>query len=499
MEVTYQSLPFIVPEIILACTFVLAMIAEFAFKRNKYATPALVLIGFAASGIALTAMDATPRALFYGMYAVDPFSAFFKYFIIGTAIVIVLFSLQSGELKREQTHSGEYYCFIAAVAFGMVLMSGANNLLMMYLAIEVSSISSYILAGFSKSNPRSGEAALKYVIFGGVSSGVMIYGISLLYGLTGTLDIQGVRLALASGTAISNAWGFVVLIGSMVLILAGLGYKISAVPFHFWTPDVYEGAPITVTALLAVASKAAGFALLIRFFTATFFDTFTAEGVWKSFGGINWHLLLAVLSLLTMTIGNVVAIWQNNLKRMLAYSSIAHAGYMLMGVVVLSNTGLSSVMVYFMTYFFMNLGAFYVVMVIADKTGSEDIDAYRGLAARSPVLAAGLTVFLISLTGLPPTAGFIGKMFLFLAAVETPYLWLVIAAAVNTVFSLYYYARVMRNMYLREPLDGDLSPLKFSPLVLTVVVAFIIPTILFGVFWQPLVEFAQRSVHMFLM
>jgi NADH-quinone oxidoreductase subunit N len=498
MEVINESLPFIVPEIVLALTFVLAMIVEFTFKKNKFLTPVIVLAGFVISLITIANGYSEPRVLFYGMFVLDPFSIFFKYLIIGTSIVITLFSLQSGELKKEKTHSGEYYCFIAALTFGLVLMTGANNLLMMYLAIELSSISSYILAGFTKSQTRSGEAALKYVIFGGVSSGIMLYGISLLYGLTGTLDIQGIRLALATGTAVTSSWGFLTLITSIILMLAGFGYKISAVPFHFWTPDVYEGAPVTVTAYLAVASKAAGFAMMIRFFTVSFFDSFTGPGIWQAFAGVDWPLMVAILALLTMTLGNVVAIWQNNLKRMLAYSSIAHAGYMLLGVVVMSNAGISAVMLYFVMYFFMNLGAFYVVMVVADKIGSEDIDAYRGLGYRAPVIGVALTVFLVSLTGLPPTAGFIGKLYLFAAVIESDYLWLVIAAAINTVFSLYYYARVFRNMYLRDPLDGDMSPITFKPIVVVVAVLFIIPTIVFGLFFEPLVEFAQTSVTMFL-
>jgi len=423
---------------------------------------------------------------------------FFKYFLVITSLLIVLFSFQSLELRKQAGHTGEYYCLIAALTFGMVLMSGAANLLLIYIAIELVSITSYILAGFSKSMKRSNEAALKYVIYGGASSGLMLYGISILFGLTGTLDLNTIQQVLGSGQVITTGWNFAALIAGIVLMLAGFGYKISAVPFHFWTPDVYEGAPITITAFLAVGSKAAGFAVMVRFFYTSFFDGFLGNGTWASFAGVEWNLILAVLSVLTMTLGNFVAIWQDNLKRLLAYSSIAHAGYILMGVVVMSDLGLASMLLYLMVYFFMNLGAFYVVMLIADKIGSEKIDDYNGLGKRAPIIGVGLSVFLISLTGLPPTAGFIGKFFIFASVMDSEFIWLAIVAIINSVVSLYYYARVLRNMYLREPLDGDSSPISFSPMAILMVVLFIIPNILFGIFYQPLMNIAQHSISIFI-
>ncbi|MBI5645692.1 MAG: NADH-quinone oxidoreductase subunit N [Ignavibacteriae bacterium] len=498
-DIILQSTTHFWPEITLALTFILAMIIEFAAGRRSRpngakATGILVFVGLAAALIQLPFSPDTPVSIFSGMYAVDPFSVFFKYLIIVTSMVIVVFSLQSRELLLEARHTGEYYCFIAALTLGMVLMSGAANLLMMYIAIELVSLTSYILAGFSKSLRRSSEAALKYVLYGGVSSGVMLYGISILFGLTGTLDLGQIRTALASGHAVTTGWSFAALMASIVMMLAGFGYKISAVPFHFWTPDVYEGAPITITAFLAVASKAAGFALMIRFFVVAFFDSMVSAGSWATFKGLDWNIVLATLSVLTMTLGNFVAIWQDNLKRMLAYSSIAHAGYLLMGLVVLSNNGLAALMLYFIMYFFMNLGAFYVVMVVADKIGSEHIDDYKGLGRRAPVLSVGLSLFLISLTGLPPTAGFVGKLFLFSAVMESQFIWLAIVGVLNSVVSLYYYVRVMKNMYLREAPGGDTSPLKFSPGVIATVVLFIVPNLLFGLYFQPLVSFAQKSV-----
>jgi len=502
IENIFNSIPLIWPEITLSLTFIVSVIVEMVLGRrgktsNGMGTGIVVLVGFVLTMLQLPFADSSPRMVFGTMYVIDPFSLFFKYLILASGMVVIVFSMQSAELRKQRS-VGEFYCFIAAMTFGLVLMSGSFNLLMIYISIELVSITSYILAGFSKTHKRSGEAALKYVLFGGASSGVMLFGISLFYGLTGAFDLMTIHGALASGAVAHSAMTFAVLIVATIMVTAGFGYKISAVPFHFWTPDVYEGAPITVTAFLSVASKAAGFAVMIRFFYVTFFDSIIDVGRWSSLPYIDWHILIAVLSVLTMTLGNLVAIWQDNLKRMLAYSSIAHAGYIMMGLVVMSDLGLASMLMYFVIYFFMNFGAFFVVMVVADRIGSEHIDDYNGLGKRAPVIAAGLSVFLVSLVGLPPLAGFIGKWMLFTAVIDAQYIWLAVIAVINSAISLYYYARVMRNMYLREPADGDESPIRFSPLVLFITLLFIVPNIVFGVYFGPLVAFAQRSVEIFL-
>jgi NADH-quinone oxidoreductase subunit N len=326
----------------------------------------------------------------------------------------------------------------------------------------------------------------------------MLYGISIIYGLTGSLDIYTINRVLPAILAKGGAGSMALLIAG-VLTLAGFGYKITAVPFHFWAPDVYEGAPITITAFLAVASKAGGFALLIRFFKVAFIDTRVVSlpaGTWATLQGFDWVNIVALLSVLTMTIGNLVAIWQNNLKRLLAYSSIAHAGYMLMGTVVLSNEGISAILLYFVIYLFMNLGAFYVVMLVANKTGSEDIEDYRGLGARAPFLTVSLAIFLVSLTGLPPTAGFIGKLYLFAALINHGWLWLAIVAALNSVIALYYYVRVIRNMFLRGG-EHEGEGLSFSRLQIATVLVLLAPTLLFGLYFTPLSELAQASVKIF--
>ncbi|MCB2205880.1 NADH-quinone oxidoreductase subunit N [bacterium] len=500
IEITLDSIPSFWPEITLSLVFVISMIVEFVTGRKGkestgMITGMVVLLGLIITILQLPFQDVTPRLLFGTMITIDPFAMFFKYLILAAGIIVVVFSMQSAEVRKQET-IGEFFCFIAALTFGMLLMTSASHLLMIYLSIELVSISSYILAGFSKKRKRSGEAALKYVIFGGAASGVMLYGFSLLYGLTGSLDIYSLQAYFASG--LLEGSNMLTLLLAVVMILAGFGYKISAVPFHFWTPDVYEGAPISVTAYLAVASKAAGFAVMTRFFYVTFFDSMVDVGKWASMPHFEWNAIIAVISVLTMTLGNLVAVWQDNLKRMLAYSSIAHAGYLLMGLVVMSDLGLAAMLMYFIVYFFMNLGAFYVVMSIADRIGSEHIDAYRGLGKRAPIIGVGLSIFLVSLTGLPPMAGFIGKWMLFSAVVEANFIWLAIIGVLNSAISLYYYARVFRNMYLREPADGDESPITFSPLVIVITILFIVPNIVFGLYFGPLVSYAQQSVNIFL-
>jgi NADH-quinone oxidoreductase subunit N len=434
------------------------------------------------------------QQIFSGMIAVDPFAVFFKSLAAICTLTIFLFSIFSSEVQTTVKRMAEYYSLLVAMTLGMFLMAGATNVLMMVLAMELTSLSSYILAVYTKEAADSSEASLKYIIYGAVSSGVMLYGISILFGLTGAMDYAGINHSL-----ILHAPNYFALLTATIFIVVGFGYKISAVPFHFWTPDVYEGAPITITAFLSVASKAAGFAMMIRFFKVIFIDTTilaVPAGMWTSLYGFEWNKLLAILSVLTMTLGNLVAVWQDNLKRLLAYSSIAHAGYMLMGVVVLSNQGIAAVLIYFMMYLFMNLGAFFVVMMVANKTGSEDISAYRGLGYRAPLIGVAMAIFLVSLTGLPPTAGFIGKLYLFAALLETRWIWLAVVGAVNSVISLYYYARVLRYMFLRDP-EGQTSSITLDRSEAIILLVLVIPTLLFGLYFGPLVDLANASVQMF--
>jgi NADH-quinone oxidoreductase subunit N len=488
-----ESLKLFQPEIVLTVVLCASILLDLIFRNKPNFICGFVIAGLLLAGyFVIEQANGVTQSIFSHMYAVDPFSVFFKSLILLSALFVVVFSLQSKELNNGKRKLGEFYSLLIALSLGMLLMTGASNLLMMYLALELTSLTSYILAGYKKEVPDSSEASLKYVIYGSLSSGMMLYGISIIYGLTGSLSIYGINEALSMGGV-----NLLALIVANVLMIVGFGYKISAVPFHFWTPDVYEGAPITITAFLSVASKAAGFAMMMRYFFVTYFDAVarSMEGHFTALPGFYWTYIIAIISVLTMTLGNLIAIWQNNLKRLLAYSSIAHAGYMLMGVVVLNNEGISAILIYFVVYLFMNLGAFYTVMLIANKIGSEDIDAYKGLGYRAPFIAVSLSIFLIALTGLPPTAGFIGKLYLFAALINAKWIGLAIIGVLNSVVSLYYYARVFRNMFLRDP-EKDSSPIIFQPIQILVTLALVIPTILLGLYFSPLVDIAQASVKM---
>jgi NADH-quinone oxidoreductase subunit N len=493
LEQILRSVGFIRPEVALVFTFLSAIVADLITKR-KAIVAGIVLGGLIATAYYVFEQVGVNVSIFNDMLAIDPFSVFFKCVIIGSSILIVMFSLASNEVNSSVRRIGEYYALLVAMTTGMFLMVGSSNLLMMYLSLELTSISSYILAGFTKEAPDSAEASLKYVIYGALSSGFMVYGISIIYGLTGALDIYSINQVLTQGGT-----GKIALLFAGVLAIAGFGYKISAVPFHFWTPDVYQGAPVTITAFLSVASKAAGFAMLMRFLKVTFIDS-TALGVplgmWATIKGFELTNVIIILSVLTMTLGNLVAIWQDNMKRLLAYSSIAHAGYMLLGLAVLGNDGFAATMIYFVVYLFMNLGAFYVVMLVANKTGSEDIRDYKGLGSRAPLLAVAMAIFLVSLTGLPPTAGFIGKLYLFAALIRAKLIWLAIVGVLNSVVSLYYYVRIFRNMFLRDA-EGPAEPLTFEFSNTFVLLVLLLPTLVLGLYFGPLVEFAQYSVAMF--
>jgi NADH-quinone oxidoreductase subunit N len=487
-----SSIGYFKPELALLFTFVLVIIADLIFKNNKL-NVGISIFGSVVSGVFLYLNTGTNISAFANLVSIDPFADFFKYIILISTVLVLIMSEFSEELHKRDVWMGEYYMLVLGMAIGMFLLAGSTNLIMIYLAIETMSMSSYILSGYTKEIKRSSEASLKYVIFGSLSSGIMIYGMSLLYGMTGSLDIFEIQKFFVMN-GFSNLGVFV----SGLMIIAGFAYKISAVPFHFWTPDVYEGSPITITAYLSVASKAAGFAVLIRFLRMTFNDpTVSTTESWAMFPTIPWDMVIAVISVATMTLGNLVALWQSNVKRMLAYSSIAHAGYLLMGVVVMTNMGLVGISVYFFFYLLMNFGAFIVVMLFAHKIGSEEIDDYEGIGYRAPVLASLLTLFLVSLTGLPPTAGFIGKFFLFAAVLDKGWYWLAVIGVLNSVVSLFYYVKIVRNMWLRK-VDNNKGKLEFSLQAQIFVLILGIPTLIFGLFYSPIVKWAEYSVSMFL-
>lgn len=488
------SVGMFLPELFLSALFIAVIIIDLIVgKRNQWIVPMVSLIGLTATGFLVAQQHAIlEQQIFLGMYAVDAFAIFFKYLFIVSGVLAIVISLDAEELttveKDENPRSlGEYYAIVVAMVLGMFLMASATDMLMMYLSLELVSIASYVLTGYLKGQVRSSEAALKYVIYGAVSSGLMIYGISILYGLTGQTNIFAINEFL-----FTHEVDAITLLLSALLIMGGFGYKIGAVPFHFWSPDVYEGAPTPVTAFLSVGSKAAGFAMLIRFFRVTIPSGVGSNDIIS----LDWVGLLALLAVISMTLGNVVAIWQTSVKRLLAYSSIAHAGYILLGVLVSNDIGTQAVLFYLAAYTVMNIGAFFVVVLISNKIGSDDVNDYKGIGKRMPLAAAALTIFLVSLTGLPPTVGFIGKYLLFAALLGkgTGFIWLTIIAVLNSVISLYYYFKIPLNMYLRESESGNESPIDFGILSNTIVATLMVVTVVLGFFFGPLFNLTKNSV-----
>jgi NADH-quinone oxidoreductase subunit N len=366
-------------------------------------------------------------------------------------------------------------------------------MLMLFLSLEMVSLTSYIMVGYLRDDRQSNEASLKYILFGAVSTGSMLYGITLLFGLTGTTKMAGIREVLASGGAAPNGMALLV---STALMLAGFGFKTAAVPFHFWCPDVYTGAPTPVTAFLSVAPKAAGFATLIRFFFTGLSETTPGSTQWAAFPALNWSFLVLIVSIITMTLGNIAALRQDNMKRMLAYSSIAHAGFIMMGTVVLSTEGVQAVLIYLITYLFMNLGAFLVVIEIFNRTGSFDLKDYGGLYKRSPFLTIAMTIFLLSLMGIPPFAGFFGKLFVFGAAVNRNLAWFAVVGALNSVIAVYYYARVIKTMIIEPGEDGRSIQLPWTSQALVWVM--LLPTIGMMLVWDSIQKLTNESMKLFL-
>jgi proton-translocating NADH-quinone oxidoreductase chain N len=387
-------------------------------------------------------------------------------------------------LRGRTPYSGEFYALLLIVVLAISLAVSAVNLIMIYLSMEFLSITSYVLAGYLRQDRKSGEAAIKYFLYGATASGVMLYGMSLLFGATGTTDLAGISASLSSMSQGNINW---LAIPALILLLVGFGFKASLVPFHQWAPDTYEGAPTPITAFLSTASKATGFAILMRVFL-------TAMGPVQ----MQWTALLVAVAMLTMTLGNLSALRQTNMKRLLAYSSIAQAGYILIGVAaVIGNplktfTGINGVLIYLFAYLVTNVGAFAVVIAFETATGQTEVKDYAGLVRRSPWLAALLLIFLLSLAGIPPTAGFIGKFYVFGAAVQAQMWVLVAVAAVNSVIAAFYYLNVVRYMFL-VPADEDAEPIRISTPLGSALAATGVLTLLLGVLPGPLIAWASAS------
>jgi NADH-quinone oxidoreductase subunit N len=410
------------------------------------------------------------------MFISDGYSTFFKIIFFLNVILSVLISIKY--IAIEKVNFGEYYSLILLSTLGMMIMASAGDLIVLYLGLELMALSTYVLAGFIRHDTKSNEAALKYFLLGAFASAFLLYGISLIYGLTGTTDIKSIALYISEKGLTGNP----ALSLSMILFAVAFGFKIAAAPFHMWAPDAYEGAPTSITAFMSVGPKAAGFAVLGRVFMIAFVSI-----------KLEWVTVLIPLSILSMAVGNVVALAQTNIKRMLAYSSIAHAGYALIGIIVANSEGLASTMNYLMIYAFMNMGAFAVVIMLRTEGFKGDsITDYEGLAKTHPFLAALMLIFMFSLTGIPPTAGFIGKLYVFMAAINAGYTWLVLVAVVFSVISAYFYLRIVMYMYMREPkvevVTSQSGTLGIALGVTTVAVLVI------GVFPSFLVKLAKAAI-----
>jgi NADH-quinone oxidoreductase subunit N len=471
------------PEIAAAGVAMLVILADLWLK-DKRLLPLLTLAGLGIPlGFAISLWDNQEQA-FGGVLAVDHFSVFFKYLLLSVAAAVIVASQDTvAKFKRFQ---GEYYGLLLLATTGLMLMASTRELITIYLSLELSTLSAIALVAFFRDN-RSTESGIKYLVLSGVSSAVMLYGLALVLGVTGSTRLTEIADAMPVSRLLDNP---ALLIG-IVFVVAGFGFKISAFPFQMWVPDVYQGAPTPIAAFLSVASKAAGFAVILRVFYVAFDDV-----------SVDWSMLFGILAVVSMSVGNFTAMFQNDLKRLLAYSTIAHAGYIMMGLAAASArvpggdvVGPQGVLFYLAAYAFTNLGAFFIVNAIADKVGGEGIDGFAGMGKRSPWMAGLLTLCLLSLTGLPPTAGFWAKLYLFNATVEADMLWLTVAGAINSAVSAYYYLRIVKTMYMSPPpAEAPVSSTK--PLALAVLMTA--PAVLFfGIAPWWMLDFAVRATETF--
>jgi len=494
------------PELALGASVLVLLALDALLRKHPRRTGILTGVALGCVGVVAVLHGARAESvhlLWNGLVANDAFSRFFGWLFLGAGAVTMVLAGYGREFPPARI--GQFHALLVTVMLGMFLMASATDLLMIYLAIELVSVPSYILAGFRRADRRASEAALKYVVFGGVASGVMLFGMSYLFGLTGTTSLAELapRLAaLQAAPGLPQAAVRFALVVSIVFVLAGVGYKISAVPWHMWCPDVYEGAPTPFTAFLSVGPKAAGFALALRLFHVAFTLPDGAP-LAQSLSGIPWPAVVGVIAAATMTLGNLAALSQTNLKRLLAYSSIAQAGYTLMGLSAASDRGTQAVMIQLLVYLVMNLGAFMVVIRVSDAIGSETLQDYRGLSKRQPLAAITFAIFLFSLTGLPPLAGFAGKFWLFYAVFErvdgpggSGYALLLLCGAINTAISLYYYARIVKAMFLDDVPSGEVKLLARPWLDQVMLGGLATAVLVLGVWWTPMIDWTAAALGM---
>lgn len=455
---TIGSLRYFQSEMFLILGFLIVIISDL-FLSKRY--PQLSFIITSGTLILVTVLNygllnITAIPIFGGMIILDHLAVLFKLLFCLVSILFVLFVRFNRSLQSHSKGTGDMYAILLAVHLGLNLMAMSANLLMVFLSLEMVSLGSYLMVGYLSANQKQSEAAMKYALFGAVCSAIMLYGISLLYGFTGTLYLNDTAFITGLNDVPAMAWGI-----ALIMVLIGIAFKLSIVPLHFWSPDVYEGAPTPVTAFLSTGPKIAGFALLVKFLAV--FQPAGFSGLAQS--AFDFNTILAVLAIASMIIGNFAAIWQNNVKRMLAYSSIGHTGFMLMALFVFSASGFKALIFYMVIYILMNMAAFLLVDEIEERTGKQNLNEYTGLGKQYGLLMVSLVIVLISLTGLPPTAGFTAKFLIFSAALEAYnvsgsliLLVMIITAAISTLVSLFYYFKIPLNAFLRE----DLNPQEVS-------------------------------------
>jgi NADH-quinone oxidoreductase subunit N len=480
-----QQIATILPELLLTGYAFVLLLVTLSLRRDQGRLVGYLslLCTVVTSGLVARAWLALPPggvSSFGGMLILDHFGLFLKLVFLLSATLAILLSLRFVDLEQEST--GEYYALLLLATVGMMFMASSRNLVMILVSLETMALCTYLLVGYLQTQRRSNEAALKYFILGAFSSGIFAYGISLVYGATGSLDLLDIaHAALAPGIQ-------PVLLLGVVLMMVSLGFKVAAAPFHMWVPDAYEGAPSPITAFIATAAKAAAFAVFLRIF---------AQG----FGGLgeSWTMLVAILAAASMTVGNVAAILQENMKRMLAYSSIAHAGYALMALVAIGSggaaatLGVTAMVVYLLVYTLMNMGAFgFVIMLRRGNIAGDQVADFAGMSRRAPLAAASMLILMLSLAGIPATAGFIGKWYLFAAAIQANFAWLAVIAVINSAISLYYYIRVVVYMYVMEPTDEERY--HASPFLVGALTVSVVLTLFIGLYPQPLISFAKAAL-----
>lgn len=480
-----QSLTYFKPELLLFATCIIVLVADlFIKKRSAIILPIIVFAGILGVVLELTNLYGQPEIIiFHSMLAMDYFSLFLKIICAISTGIVILLSYPS--LSRD----GEYFALLLLGTIGMFIIVSAIDIITIFLGLELLSVTSYVLAGYTKDKLTASESAVKFVLYGAFSTGFMIYGLSFLYGFTGKTNLYEIHQILTI-----DHYYPPLLIAVFIFMFMGLGLKIAVIPFHIWCPDVYEGAPTPVTAFFSGGPLVAGLALLIRFL----FTIWTEPGriayeQWIPIGISSWPLLIGILSAVGMTIGNLAALNQNNIKRLLAYSTIAQVGYILMGIMVTTGQGLRAVFLFLVIYLLMNFGVFAIIQVFSHNLNSEDIRDYRGIGARAPFLSVALVLFLFSLNGIPTLSGFIGKLYLFSSLVSEKIYWLVAIGLFNSIISFYGFSRIIKTMFLDETTTKE--PLNIPVISVILVLIFLIPTIALGLYWVPLLEWIDKSIH----